>query len=84
MEFDLDLIFPIKDVTSADLMTLKARCLWNAGVVDDRQQKLVQHRAARFLELSPIAGGNPGDCLNADPQPDLSRVVSSPSAAARR
>jgi hypothetical protein len=23
MEFDLDLIFPIKDVTSADLMTLK-------------------------------------------------------------
>jgi hypothetical protein len=60
MEFDLDLIFPIKDVTSADLMTLKARCLWNAGVVDDRQQKLVQHRAARFLELSPIAGGDPG------------------------
>jgi hypothetical protein len=51
MAFDLDLIFPIRDVASADLMMLKATCLWNAGIIDDRQRKLVQQRAARFSEL---------------------------------
>jgi hypothetical protein len=34
MAFDLDLIFPIRDVASADLMMLKATCLWNAGIID--------------------------------------------------
>jgi hypothetical protein len=48
MAFDLDLIFPIRDVASADLMMLKATCLWNARIIDDRQRKLVQQRAARF------------------------------------
>ena len=58
MAFNLHLIFPIRDVTSADLMVLKARCLWDAGVIDDRQRKLVHHRAARFLQLTPTADGN--------------------------
>jgi hypothetical protein len=35
----LDLTFPIRDVRSADLMLLKASCLWNAGIIDDRQRK---------------------------------------------
>ena len=50
MQLDLDLIFPIRDVPSAELMTLKAVCLWNAGVIDARQRKLVEQRAQQFLE----------------------------------
>jgi hypothetical protein len=49
MAFDLDLIFPIRDVASADLMMLKATCLWNAGIIDDGERELVQQRAERFL-----------------------------------
>jgi hypothetical protein len=30
-------------------MVLKAACLWNAGIIDDRQRELVQQRAERFL-----------------------------------
>jgi hypothetical protein len=35
MSLDLDLIFSIRDVASADLMKLKANCLWSAGTIDD-------------------------------------------------
>jgi hypothetical protein len=49
MSLDLDLTFPIRDVPSAYLMRLKATCLWNAGIIDDRQRELVQHRDERFL-----------------------------------
>jgi hypothetical protein len=49
MQLDLDLIFPILDVASAKLMTLKAACLWNAGVIDARQRKLVEQCAQQFL-----------------------------------
>jgi hypothetical protein len=49
MSLDLGLTFPIRDVPSADLMRLKATCLWNAGIIDDRQRELVQRRAERFL-----------------------------------
>jgi pimeloyl-ACP methyl ester carboxylesterase len=52
MQLDLDLIFPIRDVPSAELMTLKAVCLWNAGVIDARQRKLVDQRAQQFLETN--------------------------------
>jgi len=45
MSLDLNLIFPIRDVPSADLMVLKANCLWNAGIIDDRQRELVHYRA---------------------------------------
>jgi hypothetical protein len=50
MNLDVDLIFPISDVPSAELMMVKAACLWNAGVIDDRQRDLVQQRAERFLQ----------------------------------
>jgi hypothetical protein len=52
MQLDLDLIFPIRDVPSAELITLKAVCLWNAGVIDARQRKLVEQRAQQFLETN--------------------------------
>jgi hypothetical protein len=60
MSLDLDLTFPIRDVPSADLMRLKATCLWNAGIIDDRQRELVQQRAERFLgrakaDAAPVA-----------------------------
>jgi hypothetical protein len=49
MSLDLDLTFPIRDVPSANLMRLKATCLWNAGIIDDGERELVQQRAERFL-----------------------------------
>ena len=49
ISLDLDLVFPIRDLPSADLMMLKAACLWNAGIIDDWQRELVQQRAERFL-----------------------------------
>jgi len=49
MSLDLDLTFPIRDVQSADLMMLKATCLWNAGIIDDLQRELVHQWAERFL-----------------------------------
>ena len=49
MSLDLDLTFPIRDVPSANLMRLKATCLWNAGIIDAGERELVQQRAERFL-----------------------------------
>ena len=49
MSLDLDLILPIRDTPSAELMMLKATCLWNAGIIDDRQRELVHQRAKRVL-----------------------------------
>ena len=49
MQFDLELIFPIRDAASAELMALKAACLCNAGVIDARQREIVEQRAQRFL-----------------------------------
>jgi hypothetical protein len=56
MTFDLDLLFPIRDFASAHLMVLKAACLWNAGIISDRQRQLVEQRAQRFLEREPRGG----------------------------
>ena len=78
--FDLDLIFPIRNVASADLMMLKATCLWNAGIIDVRQRKLVQQRAARFLQGNAIANGNPRTVEIPIQQSDLSCAVSSSAA----
>ena len=49
MQLNLDLIFPIRDPMSAELMAVKAVCLWNAGVIDYRQRKIVEQRAQQFL-----------------------------------
>ena len=40
MSLDLDLTFPIRDAPSADLMRLKATCLWNAGIIDAGERSL--------------------------------------------
>ena len=45
-ELDLDLIFPIKDEPSAWLMSLKADCLYSAGVITERDKLAVQAKAA--------------------------------------
>jgi hypothetical protein len=49
MQFDLDLIFPIRDAASAELMALKAACLCNAGVIDARQKEIIERRAQKFF-----------------------------------
>ncbi len=49
MQLDLDLIFPIRDAASAELMTVKAACLCNAGVICARQKKIIEQRAERYL-----------------------------------
>jgi hypothetical protein len=54
MQLDIDLIFPIRDAASAELMTLKAACLWNAGVIDARQKKMVELRARKLLENDKV------------------------------
>jgi hypothetical protein len=54
MTLDLGLLFPIRDGASAELMVFKAACLWNAGIIDDRQRQLVDQRARRFLQQGAI------------------------------
>ena len=54
MTWNLDLIFPICDIASADLMIVKAACLWNARIIDDRQRHLIEQRAQRFLQRDTI------------------------------
>jgi len=49
MQFNLDLIFPIRDAASAELMVLKARCLRSAGIIDLQQKNIVEQRAQQFL-----------------------------------
>ena len=47
--WDIELIFPIKDTTSAALMVIKADCLHNAGVISDGEKQWVYSRARLFL-----------------------------------
>ncbi|HEY7243316.1 MAG TPA: hypothetical protein VH678_05470 [Xanthobacteraceae bacterium] len=59
-DLDLDLIFPIRDVPSAELMRVKAACLRNAGVIDAHQKKIVDQRAQEFLKRKLGREGNEG------------------------
>jgi hypothetical protein len=47
--WDIELIFPVKDVASAALMVIKADCLHNAGVISDGEKQWVYSRARPFL-----------------------------------
>jgi hypothetical protein len=47
MQRDIELIFPIKDVASAALMTIKADCLHKAGMAEKQH---VHSRARTFLD----------------------------------
>ncbi|SRR6266404_5986773 len=50
MKFDdLDRIFPIVDGWSAQLMKLKALCLYDAGVITAVQKIVIDHRADAVL-----------------------------------
>jgi hypothetical protein len=46
---NLDLIFPIKDTSSAELMAVKARCLHKAGVIGRGQKDMILCKAAKAL-----------------------------------
>jgi hypothetical protein len=66
MQFDVELIFPIRDAASAKLMTLKAACLSNAGIIDARQRKIVEQRAQRFLGQNAFQHSSAA-CARSDP-----------------
>jgi len=54
MKFDdLDRIFPIVDGWSAQLMKLKALCLYDAGVITAVQKIVIDHRADAVLFRAP-------------------------------
>jgi hypothetical protein len=50
MQRDIELIFPIKDVASAALMTIKADCLHKAGIINEAEKQHVHSRARTFLD----------------------------------
>jgi hypothetical protein len=43
---DIDLIFPVRDTASAELMRLKADCLYAARIIDAPERRLVHERIA--------------------------------------
>jgi hypothetical protein len=49
---DMELIFPIRDEPSAQLMSLKAECLYIAGVISKCEEQLVLGKAAKALTAS--------------------------------
>jgi hypothetical protein len=59
MQLDLDLIFPMREASSAELMTLKAACLSRAGIINARQKKIVEQRAQMFLRTDSVLSAPP-------------------------
>ena len=49
---DLELIFPIRDRPSAELMGLKADCLCRAGVIGERDRRWVQSRINAVIDAA--------------------------------
>lgn len=49
---DMELIFPIRDEPSAQLMSLKAECLHIAGVISKREEQAVLGKAAKARTAS--------------------------------
>ncbi len=49
---DMELIFPIRDKPSAQLMSLKAECLQSAGLISKSQERAVLGKAAKALTAS--------------------------------
>ena len=47
-DLNMDLIFPIRDEPSAWLMSLKADCLYKAGVLSESEKQAVHERANRL------------------------------------
>jgi hypothetical protein len=55
-DLNMELIFPIRDEPSAWLMSLKAECLYKAGVLSESEKQAVQDRANR-LPTGQFAAG---------------------------
>jgi hypothetical protein len=49
---DMELIFPIRDKPSAQLMSLKAECLHHAGLISKSEERAVLGKAAKALTAS--------------------------------
>ena len=49
---DMELIFPIRDEPSAQLMSLKAACLHFAGLISKNEERAVLGKAAKALTAS--------------------------------
>ncbi len=65
MNVSLYTIFPIVDESSAHLMTLKARCLFVAGLITESQKRAVEDCAAQRLrctgQIEPAPAFSPSD-----------------------
>ena len=51
---DMELIFPIRDEPSAQLMSLKAECLQSAGLISKSEQRAVLGKAAKVAQSFSI------------------------------
>ena len=69
LSINMEQIFPIRDQTSARLMSLKAGCLHTAGVISEHEEQAVLGKAAKVLAIS--------DCIQA-----ISRHDETPAYAA--
>jgi hypothetical protein len=49
ISLDMELIFPIRDEPSAQLMSLKAECLHSAGLISKSEERAVLGKAAKAL-----------------------------------
>jgi hypothetical protein len=47
---DIELIFPIKDASSAALMLIKADCLHKAGIISEAEKQWVNSNARTLLD----------------------------------
>jgi len=52
---NLELIFPIKDAPSASLMSFKASCLLDAGIITEGEKQWVDARVLSVLAGEMIA-----------------------------
>ena len=54
MPQDFNRLFPMKDVSSARLMKLKAFCLFRAGVLSEKEMNEIRAKANALLQNPPF------------------------------
>lgn len=74
MNVALDKIFPIVDDSSAQLMAVKAQCLFAAGVITEAQKQAVENRAAQSLRRGPAGHHQP---TGGDPRREIGSMPAS-------
>jgi hypothetical protein len=63
-EFDhLDRVFPIVDVPSAQLMKVKARCVFGAGAITAAQLAEIDRRADETIGEAASLAPDSADCI---------------------